>query len=81
MNLRDYLMSLEWNSFERYPTQGESVYIHIYSSDGEIHNFAKIREFNAVGFDLRKLFQKIAPNKQLYCDWLPAKSIKYKDYV
>mgnify|MGYP001068672722 CR=1 FL=1 len=53
MSFKDYLQSLRWNSFAKYPAQGSDVYIHCFA--GDIHKFVRVRQFNAVCFDFHKI--------------------------
>ena len=70
MSLKDYLQSLRWNSFAKYPAQGSDVYIHCFA--GDIHKFVKVRQFNAVCFDFQKIANNFPQNHQWQFSWLPA---------
>lgn len=75
MNLKDYLMGLEWNSFSTYPEQGSGIYLHCQSESGGIHKFLKIQRFNAIGFEPRKLTTKFQEKTNWRFSWLPIESI------
>ena len=75
MEFAQYLMSLQWNTFERYPDQGDSIYIHCISNK-DSHKFLKVSCFNAVYFDFRNILKKLPDNQSWQFFWLPAKQIK-----
>lgn len=75
MNFKDYLISLDWNSFTRYPNQDSSIYLHCFTEDNSIHKFFKIKRFNAVFFDFKKLVQSTPNKHQWQFAWLPTESI------
>lgn len=66
-----FLMSLKWNSFERYPEQGTDVYLHCYCAEHNLHRFLKIKNFNAVCFNCKNLITDY-PDSQWEYSWLPA---------
>lgn len=72
MCLKDYLLTLTWNSFSTYPAQGENIFLHCTSSDGEIHRFMRVKNFNAVQLDLSKITKDVQPNRKWLYTWLPA---------
>lgn len=74
MDFKEYLMSLHWNTFERYPEQGESIYLHCIADND--HKFMKVSDFNAIRFNFRNILQKLPSNKSWQFLWLPAKQIK-----
>lgn len=73
MNFKDYLLSLRWNTFAKYPGQGSDVYVHCFTDDGSTHKFVKVRQFNAVCFDFQKIVNNNLGNHQWQFAWLPAK--------
>lgn len=75
MSFKKYLMSLRWNTFERYPRQGELIYIHC-TSNADEHKFLKVHEFNAISFDHRQLISKLTQKQSWQMYWLPASQIK-----
>lgn len=77
MSFKEYLLTLEWNSFETYPPQGENIFLHCTSDDGEIHRFLKIHCFNAVNFNVEKLTKTFQPNHRWLYTWLPTDAINY----
>ncbi len=76
MTFKDYLMSLTWRSFVKYPEQGDTIYIHCFTDDGCHHKFAKVNFFNAVSLDFQKIVQKTPNNHKWQFSWLPAKPIE-----
>lgn len=72
MNFKDYLLSLHWNTFAKYPEQGSDVYIHCSTDDGNSHKFIKVRQFNAVCFDFKKIVNQYSQTHQWQFTWLPA---------
>lgn len=80
MDFREYLMSLNWNTFSRYPEQGSSIYLHCRTEDDSVHKFLKIDKFNAVFLDLDKIVQSFSSNHQWQFSWLPANKID-RDYA
>ncbi len=79
MSFKKYLQSLEWNSFSTYPAQGENIFLHCTSHDGEIHRFIQVKNFNAVMLDLDKFTENVKPNRQWLYTWLPADAIVKDD--
>lgn len=77
MNFKKYLQSLKWNDFSTYPSQGENIFLHCTSSDGEIHRFVKVNNFNAIYLDLDKINKNSQPNQKWLYTWLPADVINY----
>lgn len=76
MDFRDYLMSLEWNSFKRYPEQGLHIYIHCTADDdSSVHRFFEFNGFNAVSFDKGPLVKKLGGRHRWLYSWLPAEPI------
>ncbi len=76
MDSRQVLMSLQWYSFAVYPTQGSDIYLHCETEDGTTHKFFKVRQFNAVCFDFKKIVQKYLTNQCWKFSWLPASIIE-----
>lgn len=74
MSFKQYLMSLQWNTFERYPPQEEAIWIHCVSNDD--HKFLKIFDFNAIRFIPSEIIAKLPTNQTWQLLWLPAKQIK-----
>lgn len=75
MSFKEYLQSLEWNTFSTYPKQGENIFLHCASEDGKIHRFLKVNNFNAVKLDFRKINQNVSTNHRWVYTWLPADAI------
>lgn len=73
MSLKEHLLSLQWNSFAKYPVQGSDIYIHCYTDDGANHKFFRVRQFNAVSFDFQSIVSKSSNKHQWRFSWLPAK--------
>ena len=74
MDFKEYLLSLQWNTFEEYPKQCSDVYVHCFTDDDTVHKFVKVREFNAVCFDFRKIINNFQNNNHRWrFTWLPAK--------
>lgn len=80
MGLKEYLQSLEWNTFSKYPEQGENIFLHCTSDDGEVHRFLKINNFNATKLNFDKILQYVSPNRRWLYTWLPADIIN-EDHV
>lgn len=80
MSFKEYLLSLIWKTFSVYPKQGENIFLHCTSDDGEVHRFVKVNNFNAVKLNLDKIFQNVSPNRRWLYTWLPADAIT-EDYV
>lgn len=85
MEHRKYLMSLDWNTFSRYPKQGSSIYLHCHTENGSVHKFLRIDNFNAVLFDTGQITRSLAQNRRWHFSWLPAevarsdeRSLKHK---
>lgn len=72
MSFKEYLLSLCWNTFAKYPPQGSDVYIHCYTDDGENHKFVKVRQFNAVCFDFQSIVNNSFDKYLWRFSWLPA---------
>lgn len=72
MSFKDYLMSLNWNTFAKYPAQGSDIYIHCFTDDGAIHKFVKVTQFNAVCFDYQKIVNQSFDKHLWRFAWLPA---------
>lgn len=68
-------MSLNWNTFSRYPEQGTSIYLHCFTENDLNHKFLKIDNFNAVSLDLDAIIQDFPLNKKWQFSWLPANEI------
>ena len=84
MDFKQYLISLDWNTFEQYPEQGSSIYIHCTADDdSSVHRFVKIRSFNAVTFDFSKITKDTKPRRKWRFHWLPITSIneEYVDFI
>ncbi len=79
MKLIDYLQILTWNTFEVYPPQGMSIYIHCSSKDGKNHKYIKTQKFNAVSFNPQKLVGSSPVHKWEFT-WLSAEKIE-KDFA
>ena len=79
MSYKEYLLSLEWNSFSTYPPQGENIFLHCASYDGELHRFILLNNFNAVKLNPDKFTENIKTNQQWVYTWLPANVIKKKN--
>ena len=79
MSFKDYLLSLRWNTFAQYPTQGSDVYIYCFTDDGKTHRFVKIKQFNAVCFDIQGIVSKYSKDQQWQFSWLPAAKVE-EDY-
>lgn len=75
MKFKEYLMSLNWNTFSRYPEQGTSIYLHCFTENDLNHKFLKIDNFNAVSLDLDAIIQDFPLNKKWQFSWLPANEI------
>lgn len=75
MTSKEYLQSLEWNSFSTYPTQGENIFLHCISEDGKVHRFIKVSNFNAVKFDFRQINKHVSPDWRWLFTWLPVNAI------
>lgn len=72
MKLKEYLLTLTWNSFSKYPAQGENIFLHCTSCDGKQHHFIKLNNFNAVKLDLDKIANLIQSDQKWLYTWLPA---------
>lgn len=72
MSLKEYLLTLTWNSFSKYPAQGENIFLHCTSSDEKYHRFVRINNFNAIKIDLDKIMSNVQPNQKWLYTWLPA---------
>lgn len=72
MSFKNYLLSLRWNTFAKYPAQGSDVYIHCFTDDGSTHKFVKVKQFNAICFDFRGIVSKYSRNHQWQFSWLSA---------
>lgn len=79
MKFKEYLMSLDWNTFSRYPEQGSSIYLHCFTEDNSNHKFLKIDNFNAVFLDFDDIIKRFS-NKKWQFQWLPANEID-KNYA
>lgn len=80
MTFKEYLIQLEWNSFEKYPPQGSSIYLYCCAPHVPYHSFLKIDKFNAVSFKPRSVANKVnAKIKNWVFKWLPAELIKEED--
>lgn len=79
MNFKEYLQSLEWNSFSNYPAQGENIFLHCASTDGKTHRFLKVTNFNAVFFNPYDLNKNVKPSQRWLYSWLPADEINYNN--
>ncbi len=75
MDFKEYLLSLQWNTFVKYPDQGKDIYLHCFSDDGTIHKFFKVNQFNAVSFDFQKIVNKYSNKLRWQFSWLPAEKI------
>lgn len=73
-------MSLDWNTFSRYPEQGSSIYLHCFTEDDLNHRFLRIDNFNAVLLDFDEIIQKFHSNNKWWFMWLPANEID-KNYA
>lgn len=80
MGFKEYLMSLEWNTFSCYPEQGSNIYLHCFTEDGLNHKFLKIDNFNAVLFDSGTIIRNFSLNNKWRFLWLPANEID-KNYA
>lgn len=78
MDFAEHLKSLEWNTFAKYPDQGESIYLHCSTEDGSVHKFVKISKFNAVSFRFENIVMKFQSNNKWQFSWLPEKSVRKK---
>lgn len=77
MSLKDYLLTLSWNSFSIYPKQGANIFLHCTSSDGEIHRFMRVKNFNAAQLDLGEITKNVQPIRKWLYTWLPADVIHH----
>lgn len=73
MSFKEYLQSLQWNSFAKYPEQNSEIYVHCFTDDDAIHKFVKVRQFNAVCFDFQSIVKSSNKHKWQFM-WLPAKT-------
>lgn len=73
--MKQTLASLRWNSFDRYPPQGEEVYIYFKNDSRNLHKFFKVAWFNAVSFDIRGLISRLPDVERWEIKWLPANKI------
>ena len=76
MDFKEYLLSLEWNTFDRYPDQGSDIFIHCFTEDDSIHKFVKLRQFNGVCFDFKMIINSFPNNQRWRFTWLPAAKIE-----
>lgn len=74
-DFKQYLMSLQWNAFSRYPDQGETIYLHCASDTGE-HKFLKVLAFNAISFSPHDIIDKLPGASTWRFSWMPANQIK-----
>jgi len=85
MTLSDYLRTLEFNSFERYPKQFMSVYLKCEGEDKRfkryVCKFLRMNNFNAATFDPEEA-KKALKNKFVdwRFSWTPADPIDKKKY-
>lgn len=70
------LRTLEWNSFDRYPGQGEDIYVYVHSVDGLSHRFVEIKNFNAVNFSPLNLIHSKNDNCRWMFSWLPSEEAR-----
>lgn len=75
MKFKEYLMSLDWNTFSCYPEQGSSIYLHCIAGDDLTHRFLKIDNFNAVLLDFDEIIKDFPKNNKWRFLWLPANKI------
>lgn len=75
MNFKEYLETLEWKSFSRYPRQNEPIYLNCYSPEKHEHKFLKIHNFNAVSFDWRSIMKDFGLDVHWRFTWLPTYEI------
>lgn len=75
MGLKDKLLKQNWKSFERYPKQGENVWISCNTVDGEHWNFMSIGQFNAVTFNPKSILSMLTPGLQWRLGWIYAKEL------
>lgn len=76
MKFKDYLASLEWNSFERYPEQYQDIYVQCSAAFGTIRQFVKVKMFNAVSFNANNLVRNHKEKHDWEFSWLPADKIE-----
>lgn len=76
MDYLEYLKSLDWNDFSRYPLQGWDIYLHCYNYKTAAHKFLLIKKFNAVTFNANKLVHAPSDCSEWNFTWLPVDAIK-----
>lgn len=79
MDKMEKLKSLKWKSFERYPVQLTSIYLHSVGEDAkgeEIHKFLRIECFNAMTFNVEKLEEKLGKGIKWTHYWLPTSIVE-----
>ena len=77
MEFKEYLISLHWRSFSNYPEQGSAIYLHCFAES--VHKFVKVKRFNAVCFDFKKITENFTEKLKWQFSWLPAQQVD-KDY-
>lgn len=71
MEQKETLMSLDWNTFARYPEQGANIWLHCFTAGRTIHRFIKIENFNSACLDVGQIIQDLPSNHKWMFSWLP----------
>lgn len=72
MEQKEILMSLNWNTFAKYPEQNTKIWIHCFTVGKKQHRFVKVENFNSVCFDTGQIIQDLPVNHKWMFSWLPA---------
>lgn len=72
MEQKETLLSLDWNTFARYPEQGMNIWLHCFTAGGTLYRFIKVENFNSACFDTGHIIQDLPAHHKWMFSWLPA---------
>lgn len=76
------MIDLDWNSFQLYPKDGQSIMLHITAhhigANKNSHDFIPIKKFNPVNFDWRDYIPGLR-GVTWKLSWLPLDKVKKDD--
>lgn len=75
MEQKETLMSLNWNTFAKYPEQGMDIWLHCSTVGKTTHRFVKIENFNSACFDTGQIIKDLPSSHRWIFSWLPASSV------